>query len=367
MSKSNQVVLQNLISVPWYSAEEWQHVFKLIFGPKSNETCKKDALKILLVWKSRCSKLPSGIESTLGLLEVDLQIPIVESDSSIPDRLLRLMYSSVIMRFINHTLDDVSKNRGLTLLQAGPEVNIPQWVVNLRHETAHGHELPSLSLLKNAASFAMNWLFTSYWIPHNELISNFMVSKNALSDDFEYELSDHISNHNLLAVFCYHKFRIKKLFEIPDEDMRNSIFSFINRHVTKTKHKIFMDVTIKDALASTIKIIDKFLQKTKRNKRDNCFAKLMLDEQSLFMATDIDGSHMKNEEQSLPNDYITIWKPVLTFLHSRDMLAALVKNLLSLVQSDAESPERRLRAAQWIKEIAIGLYKSALFKSISFG
>jgi len=36
------------------------------------------------------------------------------------------------------------------------------------------------------------------------------------------------------------------------------------------------------------------------------------------------------------------------------------------VQCDAESPERRLRAAQWIKEIAIGLYKSTLFKSISF-
>lgn len=43
--------------------------------------------------------------------------------------------------------------------------NIPDWIINLRHETAHGNMLPSLCLLRSAALIILKWLGVSiYWI-----------------------------------------------------------------------------------------------------------------------------------------------------------------------------------------------------------
>lgn len=36
--------------------------------------------------------------------------------------------------------------------------DIPEWIVNMRHETAHGNKLPSLGLLRDASNFIFEWL-----------------------------------------------------------------------------------------------------------------------------------------------------------------------------------------------------------------
>jgi hypothetical protein len=54
----------------------------------------------------------------------------------------------------------------LTLAQ---RAGIPSWIVELRHEATHKH-LPSLSVLRSAAQFLLQWYREHYWDPQYEFI-----------------------------------------------------------------------------------------------------------------------------------------------------------------------------------------------------
>lgn len=52
-----------------------------------------------------------------------------------------------------------------TMYNKAAQHNIPEWIVNLRHDAAHGVALPDLSLLRTAAVFIFKWLDASIFIP----------------------------------------------------------------------------------------------------------------------------------------------------------------------------------------------------------
>ena len=49
-------------------------------------------------------------------------------------------------------------------------MSVPSWVVMLRHSATHA-KMPSLTLLKSAAEFALKWLKDNYWEKQVALIS----------------------------------------------------------------------------------------------------------------------------------------------------------------------------------------------------
>lgn len=76
---------------------------------------------------------------------------------------LRLMYATSIMRFINH-ITHVGYTKQSTLYEIAKQLNIPEWIVNIRHEAAHGKDLPSLSALRIATNFLLTWLHVMYFL-----------------------------------------------------------------------------------------------------------------------------------------------------------------------------------------------------------
>lgn len=111
----------------------------------------------------RIPKLPVGVEVTRMILHVCLcdrewtskmdsgELPIhYEND-------LSLMYCTTIMKFLNNVAA-VGRMRQRSLYQIAKQLEIPTWIVGLRHSAAHGHELLSLGMLRIAINILFEWL-----------------------------------------------------------------------------------------------------------------------------------------------------------------------------------------------------------------
>lgn len=114
-------------------------------------------------------KLPVGVDCTLSILQVCLkdrewtskidagELPMYCQND------LSLMYSTTIMRFLNH-ISNIGHTKQTSLFQIAKQLQIPEWVVNLRHDAAHGHELPSIEVLRMAINVLLQWLHVCLFI-----------------------------------------------------------------------------------------------------------------------------------------------------------------------------------------------------------
>lgn len=111
----------------------------------------------------RLPRLPVGVECTLGLLQACIRdrewTPMINSGkmSMTYENDLRMMYSTVIMKFINH-ISNIAHKKQTSLFAVAKQLNIPDWIVDLRHDTAHGHELPSIDVMRIVANILLTWL-----------------------------------------------------------------------------------------------------------------------------------------------------------------------------------------------------------------
>jgi len=98
------------------------------------------------------ARLPAGVETTVGLLRALLATPHTA-----------LSLATAVNRFLNHishlgmALWDVSR-----LGDACARLAVPEWLVELRHETTHG-AMPPLALLRAALHLGLAWLDQHYW------------------------------------------------------------------------------------------------------------------------------------------------------------------------------------------------------------
>jgi len=112
----------------------------------------------------RCPEgIPVGVQCTLDLIQVWLKDremwPQIASGVLPPyhECDLQFMYSMAVVRFLNH-LKALDKNKVESLYDMAAKLHIPDWVVNIRHDASHSHNLPSLSILREAAHFCVDWI-----------------------------------------------------------------------------------------------------------------------------------------------------------------------------------------------------------------
>jgi len=112
----------------------------------------------------RCPEgIPVGVQCTLDLIQICLKDrevwPQIASGVLPPyhECDLQFMYSMAVVRFLNH-LKALDKNKAESLYDMAAKLHIPDWVVNIRHDASHSHDLPSLSILQEAAHFCLDWI-----------------------------------------------------------------------------------------------------------------------------------------------------------------------------------------------------------------
>lgn len=85
-----------------------------------------------------------------------------------------------IFRFLNLITDSTKYN---SLYHTAQNLQIPQWIINIRHAVAHSKELPSLDLLREASQYALKWLYELYWKLENQEMVDCIL--NEASDTVE--------------------------------------------------------------------------------------------------------------------------------------------------------------------------------------
>lgn len=339
--------------VPWYDSEEWQQVYADISDPTSS---KEDALKLLLVWKARSPSLPSGIESTLSLLQVFVEDANTSQIAS-NDQLLRLAYSSAIMRFVNHMLDSETV-KGTSLYQAAKRLGVPDWIVELRHDTAHSNTLPPIALLREACSISLQWLQTNYWDKHKEYIQDYICGQqnnNTINGD-TYKIGTLVNFCISLGICSHSKLKIINLSEIPDETMRESIVGdakeLLGDHIDLSNLETV-------SIRSIINILNTHGKKLLKGRDvSTAVNEALLGDDGLFLSKDLlyffSASDFKYKKK-LYISYVHCFEVLLKFLHTNDLLLDFILALIKITQTREGGPFRARLAALWLAEIFASL------------
>jgi len=155
----------NYQSVPWISSAEWVFVRDALFSGVPRR--QRRAIDRIDAWRCRAQRsLPVSIISTVDLMRLALLDGVVHLEPSVPpevdDTHLRLAYSMALVRFVNLSTEILQKRTAQAVHMLAGDMGLPEWLVNIRHEATH-YTLPSMDLLRNGVSVALEWLKLTYW------------------------------------------------------------------------------------------------------------------------------------------------------------------------------------------------------------
>jgi Las1-like len=150
------------------------------------------AFELVSIWKTRLNAqegLPHAVESTGALAQIfwrdslqrqqqqQRQAPGVVAAASpqhsascraglVSAVELRLAYSAAVIRCVNGFADTLQQQRFVAASVASlcQQLGIPTWIVDIRHEASH-NALPTLELLRLAATTLLEFMRAEYWIP----------------------------------------------------------------------------------------------------------------------------------------------------------------------------------------------------------
>ncbi|XP_040856962.1 ribosomal biogenesis protein LAS1L [Ochotona curzoniae] len=160
------------IVVAWLNKAEWDQVTVYLFC--DDQKLQRYALNRISVWRSRLgNELPLAVASTADLIRCKL----LDAAGGLGNDELRLLYGMALVRFVNLISERKTKFSKVPLKYLAQEVNIPDWIVGLRHELTH-KKMPHINDCRRGCYFVLDWLQKTYWCRQME---------NSLRDSWELE------------------------------------------------------------------------------------------------------------------------------------------------------------------------------------
>ncbi|KAM9440347.1 ribosomal biogenesis protein LAS1L [Clarias gariepinus] len=143
--------------VAWLNRAEWEQVVEYL---SSRETAlQTHALHRITAWKGRFGpSTPVAVETTANLVRCQ----ILDRSGKLERDDLVLLYGMALTRFVNLILERKQGRVAKPLRLLASTMNIPEWIVNLRHDITH-RRLPTLKWCRKGCEFVLNWLQQQYW------------------------------------------------------------------------------------------------------------------------------------------------------------------------------------------------------------
>ncbi|XP_011916321.1 PREDICTED: ribosomal biogenesis protein LAS1L isoform X2 [Cercocebus atys] len=155
--KGSLPLLAHGIVVAWLSRAEWDQVTVYLFC--DDHKLQRYALNRITVWRSRSgNELPLAVASTADLIRCKL----LDVTGGLGTDELRLLYGMALVRFVNLISERKTKFAKVPLKCLAQEVNIPDWIVDLRHELTH-KKMPHINDCRRGCYFVLDWLQKTYW------------------------------------------------------------------------------------------------------------------------------------------------------------------------------------------------------------
>lgn len=387
---------EDLKLVPWFSPAEWHRVYKQIYSNNNGEQIR--GYEMLLTWKARMPKLPVGVDCTLSILQVCLRdrewiFKIKNTELLMHyENDLCLMYSTAIMRFLNY-ISNIGHTKQTSMFQIAKQLNIPEWIVNLRHDAAHGYELPSIDVLRIAANVLLTWLHEEYWTSEAKVLEELYIKEVEImevneSEDTEaftdlielwvaiglyanagYELVDSIPDMQLQGTLQDLRMYAVKLSQQTGKNLKNDEEEM--EHINELKYfKLKKKYSLTMARAILLSEISRYLGKNNQViNKENIVLNGLLESEAFLPITDIFSIFSENDtkfEDQLPIKMIKFWQDIIVLLQDINILESLIFKLLTLVGNEQELRYKRHMAALWLNAIAQGFLKLTIAQQTSW-
>lgn len=322
---------QGKILVPWYNSSEWRYVYNILHNQNEKEYLK--ALQILKVWKIRTPLLSAGVEGTLIILEALTQNKEVLSDEQIVQT-----YSISLLRFLNLTAGNSEKQGNFN--QTVKRNNLPQWLVDIRHDIAHNNRLPSKAILELSMKECLEWTIEKYWKEQNDIICDYIVTQNPQD----------LKVTELLNMYC--ELNINLHYKRDMNDYNEALFQKINYMVMKKHKKPKVD------FYGILEILEEMFKQSvgsvdfKNSSSD--VVKILTSERTLFAFVKEENVE---ELENIPQSFKMIWGNILNMLIEHGVLFSLAKKLHEITNDFLIGDNIKKASSLWVKEIVQGLLK----------
>ncbi|XP_076843787.1 ribosomal biogenesis protein LAS1L isoform X2 [Brachyhypopomus gauderio] len=165
--------------VAWMNKGEWDQVLEHLYS--RDPALQNHALHRVSAWRARFGhKTPVAVESTANLVRCQ----VLDNTGKVEGGDLVLLYGMALTRFVNLILERQQGRVARPLRHLASSLNIPEWIVNLRHDITH-RRLPPLRWCRKGCEFVLKWLQQEYW--SRQLNSQLIEDWNSSSEEEEDE------------------------------------------------------------------------------------------------------------------------------------------------------------------------------------
>ncbi|XP_076257070.1 uncharacterized protein LOC143194281 [Rhynchophorus ferrugineus] len=319
-----------LILTPWFNTAEWLHVYSLAYS--DNLEKQQKALEILKIWKTRTPILPAGVEGTLILLEL-----LLTEEGNLTQEQLAQLYAVGLMRFLN--LSAANSDKQGSFMKTSAKHEVPKWLINLRHDIAHGHQIPSIYNLKMGLDFGFKWLKKKYWQKQNSTLSDYYAENNSINKD---SLESNIKAYGIL-----------KLGLLGINDMDTEFLQQFKVKIHKKYKKIISHDT--QIIAILEETVDQFLNFNLSKSNLNMLLDTLVSPEILLREY---FERNQQDKEIINVEFKNLWTDLLNILHKYKLLPHLIRKLYKVVTLVLVSETNKKMAALWINELLIALNKS---------
>ncbi|XP_077573514.1 ribosomal biogenesis protein LAS1L [Stigmatopora nigra] len=332
--------------VAWINKAEWDQVREYLYSKDC--ALQKNALHRISAWKARyANSTPVSIDCTADLVRCQ----VLDRSEKLDSHELTLLYGAALVRFINLITERGQGKFARPLRRLAGNLNIPEWIVNIRHEVTH-RKLPALKSCRKGCEVVLEWLQQEYWSRQLGGVSSVDWEDPTDGEDEDMELKMH------------EEARLTRQKEVDAcKNARELLTSFQKEQFDACA---VLEATGKDTWPDPMPDLNWILSKIKNFSLE--FGELLLDvllEDGFLIPTAEQLSSLKCDssddgsgdppEAKLPRVFLRFWLPLLKTLNSQSFIHFFLEKLfaeLKLASSEA-STHRMLFISAWISEVLL--------------
>ncbi|KAK7172849.1 hypothetical protein R3I93_002848 [Phoxinus phoxinus] len=337
--------------VAWMNKAEYEHVMEYLYSKEP--ALQKHALHRISAWKGRFGQsTPVAVESTADLVRCQ----VLDSTGQLEASDLVLLYGMALVRFVNLITERQQKKVARPLRRLAGKINIPEWVVNLRHDLTH-RRLPSLKWCRKGCGFVLDWLHQEYW--SRQMGSQLAEDWNSSSEE---EDEEEIAKRHEIDLLSRQKEieAHKKVRELLSSYEQEQFQTY--EDLTKQGRQLDMWPDASSDLSWILTQIKHFATEAR-----NIFADVLMQDGFLIPTAeqleslDIDPSEDSGDvfAPCLPRVVLHFWLPLLKVLNSSIFISLILDTLFAELSNEPSS-HRTYYIASWISEILLCNSKSEL-------
>ncbi|CAH2014404.1 unnamed protein product [Acanthoscelides obtectus] len=245
------------------------------------------------------------------------------------------------MRFLNLCAANTDRQGAFT--RSVEKHDIPKWLIDIRHDVAHAHKLPSKDILKVGLQTALRWLKERYWEQQFELVQDYEVYE----EHFGLEIIEVIKLYARLILNIHNQ---------NDEVLSGAYMNKLS-NLVKRKYKVRPDQldanTIKSVLEETIRQL--LSDPNNQTAMEKNVEVLVSNDFMLGVMPELDSTR-------IPSSFRDIWIDLLDILNDYNLLIPLLGKLYQFTGDSLMSSPLRNVASLWIDEIFKGLISKKYVK-----